>query len=204
MEFKDKLLEQLNREDLADNEAKVNAIIEAVGEFIPKGTYNNLSQRLKNVESEKSAVENQLANIREQQMTTEEKNAQMLKDIIAKAEERERNASIRENSAEAKEILINAGLSKEELESGDFFANIVSENREATISRANSFASLFKSQRAKVEEQVKNNYYNDNPVPPASGKQENVVTREQLAKMTYSEEMAFANSNPALYEELTK
>ena len=56
MNFKDKLLEQLNREDLADNEAKVNAIIEAVGEFIPKGKYNALSQRLDSVEAEKQSI----------------------------------------------------------------------------------------------------------------------------------------------------
>lgn len=204
MEFKDKLLEQLNREDLADNEAKVNAIIEAVGDFIPKGTYNNLSQRLKNVESEKNAIQTQLQSQKQEQLTIEEQNAQRIQEIIQKAEARERQASIRENSAEAREILLNAGLSKEELESNEFLSNIVSEDRDTTITRANSLASIFKTQKAKVEQEIKDNYYNDNPVPPASDKQNNVVTKEQLAKMTYSEEIAFANQNPTLYAELTK
>lgn len=205
MEFKDKLLEQLNREDLADNEARVNAIIESVGEFIPKGTYNNLSQRLKNVESEKQAIQNQLDTQKQENMSIEERNAKMLEDIIKKAEERERQASIKENSAEAREILINAGLSKEELETNEFLQNIVSENKEATISRANSLASMLKSQKAKVEKQVRDDYYNDNPTPPASDKpSSDIVTKEQLAKMTYSEELAFASQNPALYAELTK
>lgn len=204
MNFKDKLLEQLNREDLADNEARVNAIIESVGEFIPKGTYNNLSQRLKNVENEKNVFQIQLDNLKKESMSLEEQNAQKIADILQKAEERERKASIRENSAEAREILINAGLSKEELDNSELFSNIVTENRENTISRANALANLFKSQKAKVEEQVKNTFYNSNPVPPASDKQDNVVTKDQLAKMTYSEELEFANQNPTLYAELTK
>lgn len=200
MNFKDKLLEQLNREDLSDNEAKVNAIIEAVGEFIPKGKYNALSQRLDSVEAEKQSI---IEKYKKDTMTQEELNAQRINEIIKKAEERERLASIKENSAEAKEILIEAGLSKEELKDGLLTA-IVSENRDDTLSRANSLAEIFKSQKARVEKDVRDSYYNDNPQPPATDKKDDAVTKEDLAKMTYSEEIAFANANPSLYQELTK
>lgn len=205
MNFKDKLLEQLNREDLSDNESKVNAIIEAVGDFIPKGTYNDLSKVKRNIEIERDNALNELNQYKQSRQSIEEQNTERLKDIIKRAEERERNASIRENSADAKEILIGAGLSKEEIESNSFLANIVNEDRDATISRANSLASLLKAQKTKVENEVRNSYYNDNPTPPASDKHnDDVVTKEQLAKMTYSEEIAFAEQNPALYAELTK
>lgn len=204
MEFKDKLLEQLNREDLADNEAKVSAIIEAVGEFIPKGTYNNLSQRLKNVEVEKDRAISELDSFKKSQLTAEEAQTKKFEEIIKRAEERERNAAIRENGVEAKSILIEAGLSKEQIESDDsgILNSIVTENREETLSKANSIALLFKNQKEKVEKEIKNKYYNDNPQPPAGEPNKDVVTKEQLDKMTYSEEMEFAAKNPALYAEL--
>lgn len=201
MNFKDKLLEQLSREDLADNEAKVNAIIEAVGDFVPKGTYNNLSKVKQAVESERDDA---IAKLKTAEMTAEEKAVQKMQDLIKSVEEREKRANIKENSAEAREILIGAGLSKEDLESGDFLTSIVSEDREVTISRANSLASMFKAQESAVEKRVKDTYYKTNPQPPASDSKDKTVTKEELNKMTYSEEIKFAQENPALYAELLK
>lgn len=201
MNFKDKLLEQLSREDLADNEAKVNAIIEAVGDFVPKGTYNNLSKVKQAVESERDDA---IAKLKTAEMTAEEKAVQKMQDLIKSVEEREKRANIKENSAEAREILIGAGLSKEDLENGDFLTSIVSEDREVTISRANSLASMFKAQESAVEKRVKDTYYKTNPQPPASDSKDKTVTKEELNKMTYSEEIKFAQENPALYAELLK
>lgn len=201
MNFKDKLLEQLSREDLADNEAKVNAIIEAVGDFVPKGTYNNLSKVKQAVESERDDA---IAKLKTAEMTAEEKAVQKMQDLIKSVEEREKRANIKENSAEAREILIGAGLSKEDLENGDFLTSIVSEDREVTISRANSLASMFKAQESAVEKRVKDTYYKTNPQPPASDSKDKIVTKEDLNKMTYSEEIKFAQENPALYAELLK
>lgn len=206
MDFKDKLLEQLKREDLTDNEARVNAIVEAIGEFVPKGKFNEISNRLHSTESEKNAIQSQLDNERKQKLTIEEQNSQRIQEILEKAEAREKQAAIRENSAEATEILIGAGLSKEDITSNNLLASLVNENREESIARANGFAALFKNQKAKVEEQVKKDYYNDNPMPPASNVPAggDIMTREKFNKLTYSEELKFAQENPQLYAEFTK
>ena len=201
MNFKDKLLEQLGREDLADNEAKVNAIIEAVGDFVPKGTYNNLSKVKQAVESERDEA---IAKLKNAELTAEQKAAQEMQELMKKVEEREKRANLRENSAEAREILISAGLSKEDLEKGEFLTSIVTEDREATISRANSLASMFKAQESAIEKRVKETYYKTNPQPPASEGNPKTVTKEDLNKMTYSEEIKFSQENPSLYAELIK
>ena len=206
MDFKDKLLEQLNRDDLVDNEARVSAIIGAIGDFIPKGKYNEVSSRLHNVESEKNAIQSQLDNERKQKLTIEEQNSQKIQEILEKAEAREKQASIRENSAEATEILIGAGLSKEDIVTNNLLEAIVTENKEDSINKANNLAMMFKNQKDKIEEQVKKEYYNDNPTPPASNKQNggDEMTKEKFNKLTYSEMLKFANENPQLYAEYAK
>ena len=97
-------------------------------------------------------------------------------------------------------------MSKEDITSNNLLTSLVNENREESIARANGFATLFKNQKAKVEEQVKKDYYNDNPVPPASNVPAggDVMTREKFNKLTYSEELKFAKENPQLYAEFTK
>ena len=205
MDFKDKLREQLNREDLTDVESKVNAIAEAVGDFIPKGKYNEVSTRLHNLESEKNAIQSQLDNERKQKLSIEEQNSQKIQEILEKAEARERQAAIRENSAEATEILIGAGLSKEDIANNNLLA-FVTDNKEDSIARANSLASIFKSQKVKVEEQVKKEYFNNNPTPPASNNQTggDVMTKEKFDKLSYSEMIKFQQENPQLFAEFSK
>ena len=205
MDFKDKLREQLNREDLTDVESKVNAIAEAVGDFIPKGKYNEVSTRLHNLESEKNAIQSQLDNERKQKLSIEEQNSQKIQEILEKAEARERQAAIRENSAEATEILIGAGLSKEDIANNNLLA-FVTDNKEDSIARANSLASIFKSQKVKVEEQVQKEYFNNNPTPPASNNQTggDVMTKEKFDKLSYSEMIKFQQENPQLFAEFSK
>lgn len=108
------------------------------------------------------------------------------------------------NTVKAKEILLNGGIPSEELE--EIVANIVSESEENTVASANSLVDLFKKTVENTSKKVKEELLNNNPKPPASngGEGNEELTQEKFDKMTYTEMMKLAETNPEQFNKFNK
>ena len=201
MTIKEKIAGILGDESTPDMEAKIDAIISGLGTYmVSKDQYNKKVNEL-------GALQQTVKNLENEKLSVEEKQRKELEEIINNAKKNETDFKLKSNRLEAIEIFKKAGLN--EVDYKDFVdetskSYIVSDDLERTTTLAQTFVNTLNSQKKLVEDKIKKEIQGNNPTPPAGDGKSNVVTKEQLNKMTYSEEMAFAQSNPEQYAELIK
>lgn len=202
--MKEKIEEILNDENIVEIKDRVDAIAKVIPLYtVPKDKYNNLSERLQNVEGEKTTLENQYRELQKEHLTAEELQEAKLQELA----EREAKIARIESETAISNILAQNGITAEvygEDEYKSMINDLVGENQESSIKRANNFVGILAKQKETVENETTTKLLNDTPKPNTGTGDDEKVTKEDLEKMTYSEEMAFANENPELYAELSK
>lgn len=199
MTIKEKMTEILSNESLADNEAKVNEIISSLGAFfVAKDQYNKKVGELDVALSNVKKLENE-------KLSADELKQKELNEILENAKKNERDFKLKTNRLEAIEIFKNAGLNETDYSdfvSEDSKSYIISDDLDKTKTLAQTFVNTLNSQKQMLEEKLRKEMQGNNPKPPAGDSNNDVMTKEKLNKMTYTEEIAFAQKNPELYSQL--
>lgn len=202
--MKDKIEEILNDENITDIKEKVDAIAKVIPLFtVPKDKYNSLSDRLQNVEQEKQDIENQFKDLKKEHMTAQELEQERIQEL----EEREAKITRLESETAISKILSTNGITEDsygEDEYKSMIEDLLGDNQESSIKKANNFVNILAKQRETIEKETTTKLLNETPRPNTGSGEEDSITKEDLENMTYSEEMAFRNENPELYAELSK
>ena len=197
--MKDKIkeiLEPLGIEDVdsvVDNIAKELALL-----TVPKNKYNDISERLKNVQSEKTEMELELENIKTQNMTDEEKRAKEQAEFERKTKE----LSVELNKVKAREVFKNANIDDDKIE--ELLGKVVSEDEETTLELANSFADILKTKVEDTKKTIESNLLSETPKPNVKSQpnEPEKVTKEDFLRMSYSDKKKLFNDDKEQYNQL--
>lgn len=202
--MKEEIKNILNDEAITEIEDKVNAIAKVIPMYtVPKDKYNNLSERLQNIETEKATLENDYKELQKQNMTAEELQQAKLKEL----EEREAQIARAESESAISKILSKNGITEDAIGEEDYKSiveDLIGADQDTSIKKANNFVGFMQKQKDFVEQETTTKLLNNTPSPNTGGESDNTFTKDDLEKMTYSEEMKFANEHPDLYAELNK
>lgn len=201
MTLSEKLASILKDEQLADDEAKIKTIISGLGEYmVSKDQYN---KKAKEVDTTNETLTAKIKELEEKNLTVEQIKEREVQAALKKAKDTETNYLKKTNRLEAIGILKGANI--DESEYSNFLDDIVSTDLEKTKSLANNIAQTVSMQRQKAIEATKKEIQGNNPVPPASDKNnDGVMTQEKFNKLTYSEELRFAKEFPEEYKNFIK
>lgn len=150
---------------------------------------NELSQKL---HIDKRKTEAQIRNEIQRELTMSEEEKEKQRQL--EYNERLKELNMRENKILAKDILGEANLDNEDLETVLDF--VVSDDADSTEKRAKQYLSTLSKYESKIKENMKNNTP-DPKAPPT-----NTVSKEDFNKMTYAEKYKFKTDNPEAYKEL--
>ena len=204
------ILKVLSDVTLETNESKADAIKKALATItIPKEKFNDLSQRLQNVEAEKnnlittnSELESKYNELRTKNMTEDEKAKEELEKLRKDKELVARQLS----EIAVEKILTKNGISSEnygEEEYKNLINDLISDSVDNSSNKANNFVKILNKQKDFVEKETTSKLLKNTP-SPQTGADDKVVTKEDFDKMTYSEMMNFMKESPELYKEYMK
>ena len=204
------ILKVLSDETLETNESKADAIKKALATItIPKEKFNDLSQRLQNVEAEKnnlittnSELETKYNELRTKNMTDDEKAKEELEKLRKDKELVARQLS----EIAVEKILTKNNITSEnygEEEYKNLVNDLISDTVDNSSNKANNFVKILNKQKDFVEKETTSKLLKNTP-SPQTGADDKVVTKEDFDKMTYSEMMNFMKESPELYKEYMK
>ena len=201
MTLSEKLASILKNEQLQDDEAKIQTIISGLGEYmVSKDQYN---KKAKDVNTATEELTAKVKELEEKTLTAEQLKEKEVKAALEKANKAEINYLKKSNRLEAIGILNRANIGEDEYK--DFLDDIVSTDLEKTKALATNIAQTVSNQRKKAIEETKKEIQGNNPVPPASNKNDGgIMTQEKFNKLTYSEELKFAAEHPDEYKKFIK
>ena len=201
MTLSEKLASILKDEQLQDDEAKIQTIISGLGEYmVSKDQYNKKAKEVNTATEELTA---KVKELEEKTLTAEQLKEKEVKAALEKASKAETNYLKKSNRLEAIGILNSANIGEDEYK--DFLDDIVSTDLEKTKALATNIAQTVSKQRKKAIEETKKEIQGNNPIPPASDKNDGgIMTQEKFNKLTYSEELKFAAEHPDEYKNFIK
>lgn len=201
MTLSEKLASILKNEQLQDDEAKIQTIISGLGEYmVSKDQYNKKAKEVNTATEELTA---KVKELEEKTLTAEQLKEKEVKAALEKANKAETNYLKKSNRLEAIGILNSANIGEDEYK--DFLDDIVSTDLEKTKALATNIAQTVSNQRKKAIEETKKEIQGNNPVPPASNKNDGgIMTQEKFNNLTYSEELKFAAEHPDEYKKFIK
>lgn len=197
--MKDKIKEILSELELENVDNIVDKITKEIALLtVPKNKYNDLSDRLKNVQEEKTTIETELEELKSQNLSDEDKRKKEQEDFDKKTKE----LSIQLNKVKAKEIFKEAKISDEKIE--ELLQKVVSEDEKNTLDLANSFAEILKTKVDDTKKQTETDLLENTPKPnvktqPNGSK---TYTKEDFLKMSYSEKKNLLNTDREQYNQL--
>ena len=203
------IMEVLNNEDLDTYESRAEAIRKALATLVvPKDKFNDLSKRLQGVEAEKnvlqtnnSELQSKYDELRTKNMTADEKAKEELEKL-----KRDKELVAKQLSEIAVEkILAQNNINIEtygEEEYRNLVSDLIADSVDNSQIKTNNFVKIFNKQKEIVEKETTSNLLKNTP-SPKTGTDDNVVTKEDFNKMTYSQMMDFMKENPELYKEYT-
>ncbi len=197
--MKDKITEILNDETLETVEEKVDKLSKELALLVvPKDKYNTLSERVKNLESEKKTVQDELDALKEQNMTDEQKRQKDLEDLA----KQKRELALATNKMKAKDLFQNANIDNEQIES--LLDKVVSEDETKTTELANSFIEILQTKVNETKKETETNLLTGTPKPnvKSSGNEPKEITIEDFKNMNYQDKKQLFNDNPDKYKEL--
>ena len=128
-----------------------------------------------------------------------------LDEALSKAKEQELKLLKKQNSLEAKSILIEAGITDEEQLKG-ILNSISTDNKDNTIASANNIANLIKSTKDSTEKSVKEQLMQGEPNPNSEkGKKadaDTTMTLDKFNKLSYSEQKEWKDAHLEEYHKL--
>ena len=204
------ILKVLSDETLETNESKADAIKKALATItIPKEKFNDLSQRLQNVEAEKNnllttntELETKYNELRTKNMTADEK----AKDELEQLKKDKELVARQLSEIAVEKILTKNSITSEnygEEEYKNLVNDLISDSVENSSNKANNFVKILNKQKDYVEKETTSKLLKNTP-SPQTGVDDKVVTKDDFEKMTYSEMMNFMNESPELYKEYMK
>lgn len=149
---------------------------------------NNLQSKI-NGYKDYDSIKKQLDDLKKANMSNEELLVEKQKELdtaLASAKEAELSFQKKQNSLEAKSILIAAGITDEEQLKG-LLSSISTDNKDMTIASANNIANLVKATKDSTEKLVKESLMNGEPDPSANGgkkaKSDDTMTKDKFNKL---------------------
>lgn len=168
--------------------------------MVSKDQYNKKAKEVNTATEELTA---KVKELEEKTLTAEQLKEKEVKAALEKANKAETNYLKKSNRLEAIGILNSANIGEDEYK--DFLDDIVSTDLEKTKALATNIAQTVSNQRRKAIEETKKEIQGNNPVPPASNKNDGgIMTQEKFNKLTYSEELKFAAEHPDEYKKFIK
>lgn len=204
------ILKVLNDETLETNESKADALKKALATItIPKERFNDLSQRLQNVEAEKNNLQSsntelqtKYDELRTKNMTADEK----AKDELEQLKKDKELVARQLSEIAIEKILTKNGINVEtygEEEYKNLVNDLIADTVDNSSIKANNFVKILNKQKEFVEKETTSNLLKNTPTPQ-TGVDDKVVTKEDFDKMTYSQMMNFMKESPELYNEYVK
>lgn len=144
--------------------------------------------------SELAATKKELENLKNQNLTDEQKVQQALADA-KQAESDFKKKSVR---LDVEKIFVSAGLEQKDYDS--FIDGIVSEDSSASTELAQKLVTMLDSQKKATESAVRKELRGKLPDPPSGG--DGSVTKEAFDKMSVTEKMKLKAEHPEIYKEL--
>ena len=154
----------LSNEAYTTNEERVDAIKKELAKLvIPKDKYNDLSNRLKNTETEYSTLKTEYDDFKKSKMTEDEKKASELQQF----EEAKRQNAIERSNLGVQKLLLQNGIEvkDDDTELKETLATIVSEDYDKSIKLANSFISLINKTKDMTAKETTTKLLNETPKP---------------------------------------
>lgn len=154
-----------------------------------------------NEHSDYDNIKKELDDLKKANMTNEEllvAKQEELDKALAKTKEEELKLLKKQNSLEAKSILIEAGITDEEQLKG-LLSSISTDNKDATIASANSIANLVKTTKDATEKSVKAQLMNTEPNPSDNGgkkaEDDQTMTKEKFNGLSYAEQKEWKDTH---------
>lgn len=168
---------------------------------------NGLQAKI-NEHGDYEAIKKELDDMKKANMTNEELLVAKQKELDAekeKAKQEQLKFQRKQNSLEAKSILMDAGITNED-KLNELLASISTDNKDATIASANSIAELIKSTKDSTEKSVKEQLMKQEPNPAAdSGKKadsDETMTLDKFNKLSYEEQKEWKDAHLEEYHKL--
>lgn len=145
--------------------------------------------------NDNATMKTRLEEIDKANMSEQEKLEQMKKETLKNLSDSKKIL----NSAKAKEILTETGISGEELEK--VVKSIVSEDEKLTIENATNIATIYKNIKEQTVKKTKEDLLNMNLKPNYSNKDSNngIMTKEEFNKLSYNEQKKLKDERPEEY-----
>ncbi len=197
--MKDKIKEILEGLGIEDVDGTTDTIAKEIALLtVPKNKYNDISERLKNVQAEKTEIELELENVRTQNMTDEEKRAKEQ----AEFEKQKKELSVELNKVKAREVFKNANIDDDKIE--ELLGKVVSDNEETTLELANSFADILKTQVEDTKKTIESDLLSNTPKPDVKSQpnEPEKVTKEDFLRMSYSDKKKLFSTDKEQYNQL--
>lgn len=184
--MKEAIEQVLSNETYTTNEEKVNAITQELAKLvIPKDKYNDLSNRLKNTESEYSTLQTEYEDFKKSKMTDDEKRESELKQF----EEAKRLNAIERSNLGVQKLLLQNGIEikEEDTELKETLATIVSEDYEKSMKLANSFISLINKTKDQTAKETTTKLLNETPKPIGGSDSSSSLSKVDLLRKEIEE-----------------
>ena len=176
----------LSDETYTTDDERVEAIKKELAKLvIPKDKYNNLSDRLKNTESEYQTLQTEFNDFKKSKMTDDEKRESELKQF----EELKRLNAIEKSELGVQKLLLKNGIEvkDDDTELKDTLATIVSEDYDKSIKLANSFISLLNKTKEQTAKATTTQLLNDTPKPIGGLDSSSSLSKVDMLKKEYDE-----------------
>ncbi len=145
--------------------------------------------------SEAAEYKRKLAKLEAEGLSGEEK----LKQLQEAAEAAQRTFTIKSNRIDVEKVLLAAGLA--ETEYAPFIDAIVTEDAAASVAAATGIAKMLAAQKKATDAAVRKELLDKTPTPGADQKQPG-MTKENFAKLSFSEQHKFSVEHPEEYKKL--
>lgn len=155
------------------------------------------------------AIKQELEDLKKANMTQEELMAAKQKELdkeIEKVKSEELKYLKKQNSLEAKSILIDAGITNEDELKG-ILNSISTDNKDLTISNATNIANSIKAIKEATEKTVKEQLMKSEPNPSNNGNdkkstEDTTMTKAKFESLTYTEQKEWKDKNLEEYHKM--
>ena len=162
--MKEAIEQVLSNETYTTNEERVDALSKELAKLvIPKDKYNDLSNRLKNTESEYSTLQTEYDNFKKSKMTDDEKRASEQQEF----ENQKKLNAIERSKLGVQMLLLKNGIEvkDDDTEFQETLTNIVSEDYDKSIKLATSFINIMNKTKDQAAKETTTKLLNDTPAP---------------------------------------
>ena len=184
--MKEAIEQVLGNETYTTNEERVEAISKELAKLVvPKDKFNDLSNRLKNTESEYSTLQTEYEDFKKSKMTDDEKRESELKQF----EEAKRLNAIERSNLGVQKLLLQNGIeiTDNDTELKETLATIVSEDYDKSMKLANSFISLINKTKDQTAKETTTKLLNETPKPIGGSDSSSSLSKEKKKKKEIEE-----------------